>query len=88
LIVLDRPAHLPNLAASLDTLAEALAGVGRSGEALAAARGAVELFRELLEAEGEVRSPDQTISTAVPDRRLAAALWRQTMLEQIHEPPA
>ncbi|MDT7692085.1 MAG: hypothetical protein QOI75_1452, partial [Pseudonocardiales bacterium] len=68
-------------------LAEALAGVGRSGEALAAARGAVELFRELLEAEGEVRSPDQTIPTAIP-RRLAAALWRQTMLEQIHEPPA
>ncbi|MCU1649206.1 MAG: hypothetical protein JWQ60_355, partial [Pseudonocardia sp.] len=49
---------------------------------------AVELFRELLEAQGEVRSPDQTISTAVPDRRLAAALWRQKMLEQVHEPSA
>jgi hypothetical protein len=72
----------------LDTLAGALAGVGRSGEALAAARDAVELFRELLEAGGAVRPPDLAISTATPDRRLAAAMSRQKMLEQIHEPSA
>jgi hypothetical protein len=88
LVALDRHPHLPNLAASLDTLAEVLAAVGRPGEALAAARKAVELFRELIEAADDAGFTDPAISTDVLDRRLAAALWRQKTLEQVREPPA
>ena len=51
-------AYTPNLAMSLNNLANRLSGVGRSGEALEAAQEAVGLYRELAEASPAAYTPD------------------------------
>ena len=51
-------AYTPDLARSLNNLANILSGVGRAGEALEVAQEAVGLYRELAEASPAVYTPD------------------------------
>ncbi|ERH32566.1 tetratricopeptide repeat protein, partial [Actinomyces sp. oral taxon 877 str. F0543] len=78
-------AHTPDLAMSLNNLANCLSAVGESGEALEAAREAVGLYRGLAEAAPRAYMPDLATSLNTLANRLSAVGDREGALEAARE---
>lgn len=86
LVALDGDAHLLNLAASLDTLADALAQSGRPAEASVEAGEATALLGALLTVARESGAP-RPVTDDLADR-FAAASRRARSLDQGYDTPA
>ena len=76
---LNRDAYLPDLATSLNNLAVRLGETSRRAEGLAAAQGAVDLYRELAEVAPEVYEdgPPRPQRAAQPSREPGQARLRR-----------
>ena len=85
LVVLNRDAYLPNLAASVNNHATDLAEAGRRAEALEASREAVTLYRELVVLNRDAYLPNLAISVNNHANHLAEAGRRAEALEASQE---
>jgi tetratricopeptide (TPR) repeat protein len=82
---IDRDAHLPGLANSVNNLAIRLAEAGRRTDALAATQEAVKLYRELAAINRDAHLPDLAMSVTNLARRLTETGRRTEALAAARE---